>query len=48
MTLIPFILAFGLPLLLAGWAAQRRVEIAALARVECPARNSASTSKERF
>jgi ribosome modulation factor len=48
MTLIPFTLAFGMSLFLAGWAAQRRAEITALARVMCPHRNPTSRSKDLF
>gem|GEM_PF-3174987 len=41
-------LAVGLSLLLAGPSLRRRVEITALARVKCPARNPASTLKDQL
>lgn len=48
MTFIMLFLAIGLSLLLVGPSLRRQAQIAALARVKCPARNSASTLKDQL
>lgn len=48
MTLIPFMLAVGLSLLLAWCGLRRRAEITVLARVKCPAGKSTNRPKDQI
>ncbi len=48
MTLILFILAVGLALLLTRHSLQRQGEVTALARVKCRVRNPICASKDQF